>query len=387
MLAIYARKMCEKNAKNLAKKYTCNFCDFNSNNKRDYNKHCLTGKHDRLTNANKLTNGEKMANKMANPNVKNLAKKYTCNYCDFKSNNKSDYAKHCETIKHKTQIVARKNPENLANLANLAKNIKIIEYRCDCGKLYKHKSSLSKHKNKCNYNNNDKDDEYAKDDKDDENDKYDKDDNIRSSIIKIMKDNSDKIIFLINENKELKNQIKEQNQQINELIPKVGNTTNNLRQKFNINVFLNEKCKDAISIDEFVSKIEISLKNLLITKDKGIGSGLNDIINDNMNKLSLYERPIHCTDKKRETLYVKHDNWEKDENKKYTNNMLKSLQSQQFKAMKKWQDAHPNYKEDDKLKHEYMILVNKCSSSLNDHEKKIFKNLCNNTYLKSDNIL
>jgi len=140
-------------------------------------------------------------------------------------------------------------------------------------------------------------------------------------------------------------------------------------------------------MDEFIDKIEVSLKNLLLTKDKGIGIGLNDIITENMNKLSLYERPIHCTDKKRETLYVKNDKWEKDEDKKHTNNMLKSLQSQQFKAMKKWQDAHPNYREDDKLKHEYMILVNKCTKPLSESEKKLFKNLCDNTYIQNENIL
>ena len=89
-------------------------------------------------------------------------------------------------------------------------------------------------------------------------------------------------------------------------------------------------------MNEFIYKIEISLKNLLTTKDKGLGIGLSEIINENINKLSIYERPIHCTDKKRETLYIKNDTWEKDKDKEKTKTMLKGIQSQQFKSMQKW---------------------------------------------------
>jgi len=137
-------------------------------------------------------------------------------------------------------------------------------------------------------------------------------------------------------------------------------------------------------MNEFVQQIEISLKNLLTTRQKGLGIGLSEIINENMNKLSVYERPIHCTDKKRETLYIKNESWERDKDREKTKEMLKDLQSQQFKSMKKWIGEHPNYMDDDNLKHEYMLLVNKCSSSLNDHEKKIVKNMCDNIYLNEE---
>ena len=113
------------------------------------------------------------------------------------------------------------------------------------------------------------------------------------------------VVHLINENTEIKEIVKKQQEQLLELIPKVNTTTNNTinNNKFNINVFLNEKCKDALSINEFIQQIEISLKNLLTTREKGLGIGLSEIINENINKLSVYERPIHCTDKKREILY------------------------------------------------------------------------------------
>ena len=138
-------------------------------------------------------------------------------------------------------------------------------------------------------------------------------------------------------------------------------------------------------MNDFVHQIEVSVKNLLTTKDKGLGIGLSNIIQENINKLSIYERPIHCTDKKRETLYIKNKTWEKDKDKEKTKSMFKGLQSKQFKAMQKWVKQHPDYMNDDNLKHEYMLLVNKCSSSINEHEKKIMKNLCENTYLKDEN--
>jgi hypothetical protein len=194
------------------------------------------------------------------------------------------------------------------------------KYICLCGKEYSYRQSLHHHKKKCN---------------------YEKEETLKCEIINDAKNNNklEELIFkLVDENNEFKEIIKKQQDQISELIPKVGNNNNNTinnNQKFNINVFLNEKCKDAISINEFVKSIEISLKNLLTTKTKGIGIGLNDIINENMNKLSVYERPIHCTDKKRETLYIKNDTWTKDVDKTQTTNMLKALQSQQFKAMRK----------------------------------------------------
>jgi len=133
-----------------------------------------------------------------------------------------------------------------------------------------------------------------------------------------------------------------------------------------------------------VKSIEVTLSNLLITRGKGLGTGINNIINENMKKLSVYERPIHCTDKKRETLYVKNEKWEKDNDKSKTSGMLKSIQLKQIKNLHKWQDDHPNYLENEKELDEYTLLVNKCTKSLNDYEKNIFKNLCESTYVKEN---
>ena len=199
-----------------------------------------------------------------------------------------------------------------------------------------------------------------------------------------MTDNSEKMNFLMNENKELRNQLKEQNQQITELIPKVGNNNNNLKQNFNINLFLNEKCKDALSMDEFIDKIEISMKNLLTTREKGQAEGISNIIVENMNKLSLYERPLHCTDKKRETLYIKNNEWEKDENREHINKALKKIEKKQLKNIKIWLDEHPNYMKNSYEQGEFARLLRECSNSIDDNREKIIKKICNEVYLDKE---
>jgi len=190
------------------------------------------------------------------------------------------------------------------------------------------------------------------------------------------------VIKLINQNSELQ-------KTIHEMIPNMGNNNNNnnnnntnVKQKFNINVFLNEKCKDALSMDEFIDKIEISMKNLLTTKEKGQTQGISNIIMENMNKLSLYERPLHCTDKKRETLYVKNNEWEKDENKEYIYKALKSVESKQLKNLNVWLEEHPNYMNNPVEQEEFAKLMSECGKSVEDGKDKIIKKLCDNVYIE-----
>ncbi len=296
---------------------------------------------------------------------------YNCDICNYNTYKKTDYKRHLLTAKHQKNENATKC--YIKNEKN--ENNNLLNHICSCGKQYKHRTSLCKHKKICKF--------------------IDKEENANTEniIVDHNKNNLENLVVqLITENNEIKNTLlkenKELREQIGELIPKIGNNNvnNTVNNKFNINVFLNEKCKDAITISDFVQQIEISLKNLLITKNKGLGIGLSNIIEENISKLSIYERPIHCTDKKRETLYIKNDKWERDTDREKTKEMFKGLQSQQFKAMQKWVEEHPDYMNDDNLKHEYIILVNKCSASLNEHEKKVMKNLCENTYLADEKV-
>jgi len=183
-------------------------------------------------------------------------------------------------------------------------------------------------------------------------------------------------------------QNKELQKTICELIPKVGNNNNNnnnnINQKFNINVFLNEECKDALTMNQFIDKIEVSLSNLMLTKTRGIEEGISNIFIENMNKLSLYERPIHCTDTKRETVYIKSDGengedpqWEKDKDNKKLKKAIKKVESKQHKNIKKWMNQHPNWEDNPDLQDEYIKLVKNCTNDIN--EQKVIKKLCCNS--------
>ena len=272
-----------------------------------------------------------------------IPKKFICEKCNYITISKKDYSKHLLTLKHK-------NNEN----SDLSNNLSLPKlFYCECGKKYKYKQGLSLHKKKCNY-----------------------------TIENVKNDDMKELVFkLINENQELR-------KTINEMIPNIGNNNNNItnnnKNKFNINVFLNEKCKDALTMDDFINKIEISMKNLLTTKEKGQVHGISNIIIENMNKLSLYERPLHCTDKKRETLYVKNDKWEKDDNKTIINKALKNVERKQMQNINVWLEEHPNYMNNSQQQEEFAKLISECGKSVDDGREKIIKNVCDNVYLEKE---
>jgi hypothetical protein len=281
---------------------------------------------------------------METKNMNNMNEKYFCDNCDYSCSKKFLWEQHLKTIKHK-----RKQMET--------EETKILECNI-CNKNFMNRSGLWKHKKKCQI--------------------------LINNETKIIEDNNkdtmkELVLKLINQNSELQ-------KTIHEMIPNMGNNNNsnntNIKQKFNINVFLNEKCKDALSMDEFIDKIEVSMKNLLTTKEKGQSHGISNIIIENMNKLSLYERPLHCTDKKRETLYVKNNKWEKDDSKQHINKALKKVESKQLKNLNVWLETHPNYMNNSLEQEEFAKLMSECGKSVDDGREKIIKKLCDNVYIE-----
>ena len=206
------------------------------------------------------------------------------------------------------------------------------------------------------------------------------------------------ILKLFKENKKLQDVVVTQQNQITELIPKVGslingnNNTINTKNKLNINIFLNEQCKDALTMNEFIDKIKVTMDDLMITKNKGLTEGVSNIFIENMNKLSLHERPMHCTDVKRETVYIKCgdntendgvSNWEKDNKNIRLKDALKKVSHVQQKGLEKWIDEHPNWENNSDEQEEYMLLVKNCTDDLNENkrEDKVIKKVCNQVYL------
>ena len=296
-----------------------------------------------------------------NPNnlYPKISQKYICKVCDYECSKQSILNKHYLTRKH----INLTNPNSKITLNKI--------YKCYCGKEYKHHSTLCNHKKKCYYK--------------------ESEDKVINTIDEKKNDYKELVMKLIVENQEIKNVMCKENQelrkQITDMIPLIGNNnnnTNNVKQKFNINVFLNEKCKDAISMDQFIDTIDVSIKNLLTTKDKGLGEGLSSIIIDNMNKLSLYERPMHCTDKKRETMYIKNQEWTKDDKQEHIDNLLKCVENKQMKNIKVWMDKHPNFMENEKLQEEYIKLVKNSTSSIKDCKEKAIKKVCEKVYLEKE---
>jgi hypothetical protein len=280
-------------------------------------------------------------------------KYYYCEKCEYGTSNKKDYNKHLMTLKHeKSQNYNKNNKKNNKSPKLHEDPEKYNFFACECGKKYPYRASLFNHRKKCNK----------------------KSDNI---------DLKELVIKLMTDNQEIKKENQKLMQQMCDLIPKVGNNNNtiNNKQRFNINVFLNEKCKDALTMKEFIDKIEVSMENLLTTRDKGLGDGLASIIMDNMNKLSVYERPIHCTDKKRETVYVKNDEWKRDETRGELNRLVRTVENKQIKNINQWTDEHPDYMENDKLQEEYIDLMRGCTSSIDACKDKVIRKVCDKVYV------
>ena len=207
-------------------------------------------------------------------------KRFYCEKCNFVCCYKSEYNRHTMTTKHKMLIDTNKKTRENKNA-----------YKCDCGKIYKHHSSLCKHKKICNIINS----------------------NDNSTILNLISQNKELMNLLVVQNQEHKKETQQLKDAIQEMIPKIGNTTNHNNNQFNLNVFLNEDCKDAINFSEFIENIKISFEDLEHQAEVGYINGVSKLFIENLRDLGTHKRPIHCTDKKRKTLYIKENNeWDKE---------------------------------------------------------------------------
>jgi hypothetical protein len=247
---------------------------------------------------------------MANEKNSKKLQKFTCKICDFKCCNKQDYTRHLSTLKHKRLINTNENTPKTPNI-----------YICDCGKEYKHSSSLCKHKAKCKGINNEN-----------ENIRIEKQDNDRYELL------TNTILELVKKNDELTSSIVE----ISKQIGNNNNNTINSNNKFNLNVFLNEKCKDAMSLTDFVKSLEITMDDFIQTGELGFVDGLSRVMIERINDMDLYNRPIHCTDLKRETLYIKDaEKWEKDANKEQLRKAVKGVAYKNDRMRPIWYSETP----------------------------------------------
>ena len=303
-----------------------------------------------------------------------IRSEFVCINCNYSTCDKKDYNKHIVTAKHKNNT----NVDIL--LTNSEKKSELLaEIICNCGKKYKSRQGLYVHKKKCIFLRN------AKVVDGSNNELALANDLTNDLIINLLNDNKDMREIII---KQQDHMMKQQNQ-INEMLPKLGNnnfiTNNNNNNKFNIQVFLNERCKDAINMSDFIKSIQVSLQQLDYTKQNGLVNGLSNVIIENMSKLGLYQRPIHCTDLKRESLYIKDDdNWEKDVNKEKIRKAIKDVSTKQFYALSKWTKENPDFQNNEHKQNYYTHTLVAIGNSKEHNEEKIIKKLCNSSYIKEE---
>jgi hypothetical protein len=329
-------------------------------------------------------------------NSAKLGKKFYCEICDYKCCYKSDLLKHNSTSKHKdaTQMLqnATKTRQNSAKLGtpNLHVN---SAYNCDCGKEFNHRSSYYRHRKSClQYQN-----------------------KVSSSARKLgatYVDNNSNMTNVVNtiDKKELIEMVTEiavkiteqTNNNVQEIVknvlPHVNNSTNmnNCHNNvFNINMFLNEKCKNAMNLTDFIESLPVTPKILNDTRENGLTKSLTNMMVDGLNNLDLYERPIHCTDPKRKIMYVKdNDVWEKDNNQNKIISGVSKLAVKQRANINNWQEGNDDWEKDENMQIKFTNLVGK-ALQLSDQEpkeqNKILKGICSVTYLddsvKNSNIV
>jgi len=258
-----------------------------------------------------------------------ISYKFYCEKCNYKCSKQSEFNRHSSTNKHKIL----QNPTSDINNSKT--------YICECGKNYKHSSTLYAHRKNCIDN--------KKSIKINEDTNY--------SIPGIDKD---LIMLLIKENSELKHMMIEQQNMVLE-IAKNGTHNNNSHshnKSFNLQFFLNETCKDAMNITDFVNSLQLQLSDLERVGELGYVEGISKIIINNLKDLDITLRPVHCTDKKRETIYIKdEDKWEKDEEKKKMHKLIKKVADKNARMLPKFKERYPDY--------------NKSSSNVSDQYNKI----------------
>jgi hypothetical protein len=279
--------------------------------------------------------------------------KYYCEQCEYKTNNKKDFSKHLSTLKHSKvdnyNVLTTENPQKIPN-----------DFKCNiCDKIYKYRDGLWRHSKKCK----------------------------EPTVAEVFANNNTQqltelVLKMVEQNQELTKQIVE--------LAKVGgngnhqhNTNNiNSHNKFNLNVFLNEECKDAINISDFVSSLVVSVKDLEETARLGYSEGISRIFLNGLQNLDTHARPIHCSDSKREILYIKdQDKWEKDniDNDKITK-AIKHIATKNMRMIPEWIKENPDYNDvNSKTNDKYFKLVmNSMSGSTEEEQRKNINKIISN---------
>jgi hypothetical protein len=302
------------------------------------------------------------------PKMPKNAKKYECEKCNFICSKQSNFNMHLITAKHIRLINA-----NSSLLEKMP-----IKYKCICGNEYKHASSLSKHRNACTYT---------------PSPPPNPEENIQTTLEPIEPNSAELLVLvkelmiqmaakdkqqdeLIKQNLELQNTMKE-------MIPHLGNNNNNTNTNsnntFNVQLYLENECKDAISLQDFIRNIEINMSHLVAISKDGYVDSISNLLIQSLNKMAITDRPLQCTDLKRETVYIKDmETWNKSTaDAPIMNGLINSIENKYYAEVKQYVRDNPQARELDTP--EYNFYAKACVHSLGNYEdhdklnKKIYK--------------
>ena len=293
----------------------CEICNYSTSDVTNYKKHLLTAKHKRLT----------LFNTGGKDSIDDFKQSYYCECCDFNTKNKYDFNRHNQTKKHKQILLLNQKREEPCHLQ---KNNEI------------------------------------------------KQETVSNSIT------SDIVMELIKQNKEIQTSLVEQNKELHNKLINMSNqttfihTTNNItNNQFNLNLFLNEECKNALNIEDFVNSLKLTVNDIEETGKLGYTQGISRIFVKALKDLDVNMRPFHCTDIKRETVYIKdQDNWEKENAEKTKlRNVLKQIARKNLMKLPEWQEKNPDFRYLDTPENEKFMQISLSSlgSEYQDEQEKM----------------
>jgi hypothetical protein len=291
--------------------------------------------------------------------VPKSSKFFCCENCDYSTSRLSQYNRHLSTDKHKIL----QNP-TFSKMSNFSHK----KFECLCGKHYSHSSTLYAHKKKC----------IGLEEK-----------TVNLGSITNKEDVGSLVQYLMKENTEFKQLIIDQNKQMLELAKNAGHNTTNNTNNFNMNFFLNETCKNALNIMDFVNQLQVGVNDLEETGRLGFSEGISKIFINGLKRIDINDRPVHCSDFKRETLYIKNNNqWNKeDDDKKILTNAIKYVAHKNMKQITEWTKEHPEYNDSEsKQNDKYLRIVSESMSGASQEEtnknyNKIIKNIIKETVI------
>ena len=259
-----------------------------------------------------------------------LVPKFGCEICNFKCCTTCDFNRHLLTPKHINNSMETQNTQKA--------------YTCNCGRKYINRSGLWKHTQKC--------------------------------FIKPSNDtDKDIILGLLQQNSSLQNQIIEMAKEKNVVTNYNNNHNNSHNKTFNLNMFLNEQCKDAMNLTDFVDSLQFQLSDLEKVGELGYVAGLSNMIIRNLKALDVFKRPIHCSDAKRETVFIKQaDKWEKEnDNKEQLNKAIKTIANKNIRMIPKWREKYPECGSSDSCKSDQYnnIIIQSLDTNPNSNPKII----------------